>query len=101
LITRLTLRKTNGLYYISEQEDFFHPEVLQTVVFLDDILISFPQDFAALLLPASAPFIRRGLTVGTVLSNLFVRGANMLGYWRPFLNDAYASSEVGLYDKED
>ena len=60
-----------------------------------------PQDFAALLWPASAPFIHMGLTAGTTLSNLFVRGANILGYWRPFVNDAYAPSEVGLYDKED
>jgi len=45
-----------------------------------------------------------GLTAGRVLSNMFVRGANMLGYWRPFVNDAYAASapsEAGLYDKED
>jgi len=52
-------------------------------------------------LPASAPFIRSALTAGAILSNMFVRGANMLGYWHPYLNDAYASSEVGLYDKED
>ncbi|KIM44240.1 hypothetical protein M413DRAFT_443262 [Hebeloma cylindrosporum] len=84
LITRLTLREKNGLYYISQQEDFYHPE-----------------DFAALLVPAITPVIRKGLNLGTVLSNLFVRGANMLGYWRPYVNDAYAASDAGLYDNED
>jgi len=87
LITRLSLRKRDGLYYISKQEDFYHPE-----------------DFAALLLPASAPFIRLGLTAGTVLSNILIRAANVLGFWRLSLDDTQRSSppsEVGLYDKED
>ncbi|KDR72910.1 hypothetical protein GALMADRAFT_252251 [Galerina marginata CBS 339.88] len=87
LISRLTLRKKNGLYYIAEQEDFYHTE-----------------DFAALLLPISAPFIRIGLTLGGVVSNLLARTANTFGYWRPSEDQAtpsHAPSEAGLYDKED
>ncbi|PPQ77837.1 hypothetical protein CVT25_015331 [Psilocybe cyanescens] len=90
LIIRLTLRKKDGLYYISQQEDFYHPE-----------------DFAALLLPTTAPFVRFGLTVGGVVSNILARGANMLGFWRPAgeLEDpgiaSHAPSEAGLYDKEE
>ncbi|KAH9475234.1 hypothetical protein JR316_0012345 [Psilocybe cubensis] len=90
LIIRLTLRKKDGLYYISQQEDFYHPE-----------------DFAALLVPVTAPFVRFGLTVGGVVSNILARGANMLGYWRPIGDveepgiPSVAPSESGLYDKED
>ncbi|KAF8966142.1 hypothetical protein BDZ97DRAFT_1756841 [Flammula alnicola] len=89
LIIRLTLRKQDGLYYISQQEDFYHPE-----------------DFAALLLPASAPFVRFGLAAGGIISNLLVRGANLFGYWRPSASteEAWqpfeAPSEAGLYKDE-
>ncbi|KAF8906970.1 hypothetical protein CPB84DRAFT_1704369 [Gymnopilus junonius] len=90
LVIRLTLRKKSGLYYISQQEDFYHTE-----------------DFAALLLPMSAPFVRFGLTVAGVISNLLAQTANIFGYWRPAgepdtqVIPSYNPSEAGLYDKED
>lgn len=111
LIIRLTLRRKNELYYISQQEDFYHPEVRLSYRFTLPshhfyLCIPFTQDFSALLLPASAPFIRFGLTVGGVVSNILARGANALGYWRPLAEPerealSHAPSESGLYDKDD
>ncbi|KAF5319214.1 hypothetical protein D9619_008726 [Psilocybe cf. subviscida] len=93
LVIRLQLVHIDGLYYIAEQEDFYHPD-----------------DFGALLLPISAPFIRFGLTTAGVVSNVSVRLANLFGYWRPGgtheqdaggQQQSAAPSEAGLYDKED
>ncbi|KAF4622633.1 hypothetical protein D9613_009275 [Agrocybe pediades] len=89
LIIRLTLRKKNGLYYISQQEDFYHPE-----------------DFAALLVPATAPFVRFGLTIGGVASNVLARTASIFGFWAPSVESdealpSYTPSETGLYDKDE
>ncbi|KAF8151767.1 hypothetical protein B0H34DRAFT_823324 [Crassisporium funariophilum] len=89
LITRITLRKKNGLYYIAEQEDFYHPE-----------------DFAALLFPHVAPFVRYGLAAGGMVSNIMYQAASLLGFWSPQFPAVDADSEptpseAGLYDKDN
>ncbi|KAF9472098.1 hypothetical protein BDN70DRAFT_998335 [Pholiota conissans] len=92
LIIRLTLRKQDGLYYISEQEDFYHPE-----------------DFAALLLPPIVPFVKFGLLASGTISGVLARASHLLGWWTPGPNahevnghvePSEAASEAGLYPDE-
>ncbi|KAF9524214.1 hypothetical protein CPB83DRAFT_910092 [Crepidotus variabilis] len=85
LLTRLQLRKQAGLYYIAEQQDFYHTD-----------------EFAALLLPISRPFVRICLLAATFASNILVRGANLLGFWTTSIPISEPTpSEAGLYDKDD
>ncbi|KAF8197124.1 hypothetical protein BJ912DRAFT_954843 [Pholiota molesta] len=91
LIVRLTLRKQEGLFYISEQEDFYHTD-----------------DFAALLLPPIAPFIRLALVIAGILSSIFASLAQLFGLWAPspghraqevngHIEPSEAAGEAGLY----
>ena len=66
------------------------------------------QDFAALLLPASAPFVRLGLAVGATVSSVLARTAGLFGFWAPrsavhesaHQAPSEAASDAGLY-KDD
>ncbi|KAL1698318.1 hypothetical protein EV121DRAFT_284786 [Schizophyllum commune] len=68
IIIRLTLQKDqfSGLYYIAQQEDFYHPD-----------------DLIALLVPPLAPFIRFALDAAGVVSNICAKVGQVVGYWRP------------------
>uniref|UniRef100_D8Q780 SigF-like NTF2-like domain-containing protein n=2 Tax=Schizophyllum commune (strain H4-8 / FGSC 9210) TaxID=578458 RepID=D8Q780_SCHCM len=68
IIIRLTLQKDqfSGLYYIAQQEDFYHPD-----------------DFINLLVPPLAPFIRLALDGAGVVSNICAKVGQVVGYWRP------------------
>ncbi|KAI0739373.1 hypothetical protein C8Q80DRAFT_1347117 [Daedaleopsis nitida] len=52
------------LYYIEEQEDFYHPD-----------------DLAALVVPPLVPLIRAGLQLATLACRIQARIGSMLGYW--------------------
>ncbi|CAA7266777.1 unnamed protein product [Cyclocybe aegerita] len=87
LLIRLNLRKVDGLFYIAEQEDFYHTD-----------------DFTALLVPPIVPFVKYFLAGATTASNFFARTANFFGYWRPTATVSEAEStpsEAGLYNKDD
>ncbi|KAJ3505528.1 hypothetical protein NLJ89_g7366 [Agrocybe chaxingu] len=84
LIIRLSLRQQDGLFYIAEQEDFYHTD-----------------DFTALLVPPIAPFVKSFLVGSTKASNFFARTANFFGYWRPTVAEAPTPSEAELYSKDD
>ncbi|KAF9039274.1 hypothetical protein BJ165DRAFT_377907 [Panaeolus papilionaceus] len=89
LLTRIKLQKEAHLYYISEQEDFYHPD-----------------DFAALLLPPLAFFVRLFLAFNGLACGFLMIWANLLGYWRTssLANDPDADpapSEPDLYRDDD
>ncbi|KAL0948346.1 hypothetical protein HGRIS_010932 [Hohenbuehelia grisea] len=65
LLVRLTLRKENDLYYISKQEDFYHPDEL-----------------AALVLPPLSPLIRLALSTAGFISNINAKLFQTLGFWQ-------------------
>ncbi|KAJ4490634.1 hypothetical protein J3R30DRAFT_3278320 [Lentinula aciculospora] len=79
LLVRLTLTETNGLYYISFQEDFYHAD-----------------DFARLLVPMLAPAILFAQASISVASNIYTSIAQTLGFWRPSGKDTVIPD--GLYD---
>ncbi|KAJ3997360.1 hypothetical protein F5050DRAFT_1752579 [Lentinula boryana] len=80
LLVRITLTEINGLYYISFQEDFYHPE-----------------DFARLLVPMLAPVILFAQTGASVASNVYASIAQVLGFWRPTGKETVLP-DTGLYD---
>ncbi|KAJ3986513.1 hypothetical protein F5890DRAFT_1503148 [Lentinula detonsa] len=80
LLVRITLTEINGLYYISFQEDFYHPE-----------------DFARLLVPMLAPVILFAQTGASVASNVYANIAQVLGFWRPAGKETVLP-DTGLYD---
>ncbi|KAF7328856.1 hypothetical protein MVEN_02515200 [Mycena venus] len=82
LLVRLTLREENGLHYIAFQEDFYHPD-----------------DFMSLLVPPLAPVIRTGLSVTSIVSDIYARIGQLLGFWTP--RGAHETHHAGLYDKTD
>lgn len=65
LLTRLKLSKKDGLCYICYQEDFFHPD-----------------EIFNLLVPPVVPVIRFFLSTTSVLSTVFAKSAQVLGFWR-------------------
>ncbi|KAI0313793.1 hypothetical protein OF83DRAFT_500961 [Amylostereum chailletii] len=66
LLVRLTLREENDLWYVCQQEDFYHPE-----------------DFVALLVPPLIPPIRFALRAATFASYLGTRSAQLVfGQWQ-------------------
>ncbi|TFK20170.1 hypothetical protein FA15DRAFT_647365 [Coprinopsis marcescibilis] len=64
LITRLELRKVENKYYISKQEDFYHPV-----------------DFTKLLFPPLAPLVSLWLVISGVFSFWAATVGQSLGYW--------------------
>ncbi|KAJ3566222.1 hypothetical protein NP233_g7133 [Leucocoprinus birnbaumii] len=85
LCTRLTLRKEDdGLYYISMQEDFYHPD-----------------DFMALLLPPLVPFIHMVLLIAGLASSLNASFAHFFGFWRPIESNGSNSHLDGPSEEED
>ncbi|KDQ57980.1 hypothetical protein JAAARDRAFT_78444 [Jaapia argillacea MUCL 33604] len=66
LLTRIQLREIDGLYYISKQEDFYHPE-----------------DLANLVVPPLAPIVRLILSFAGLASNVNAAVFQILGFWRP------------------
>ncbi|KAF8639064.1 hypothetical protein AX16_010370 [Volvariella volvacea WC 439] len=66
LLTRVQLRKEEGLYYIEKQEDFYHPD-----------------DFAALVFPPLIGLIRILLLLAGFATCLLAKLAQVLGYWMP------------------
>ncbi|KAJ3746125.1 hypothetical protein DFH05DRAFT_913110 [Lentinula detonsa] len=80
LLVRITVTEINGLYYISFQEDFYHPE-----------------DFARLLVPMLAPVILFAQTGASVASNVYANIAQKLGFWRPAGKETVLP-DTGLYD---
>ncbi|VDB98183.1 unnamed protein product [Peniophora sp. CBMAI 1063] len=65
LIVRLSLRKENDLWYVSEQEDFYHPDEL-----------------AALVIPPLITPIRMALRIGAISSNILAKTSQIVfGWW--------------------
>jgi len=89
LITHLSLVQKDDLYYISSQEDFYHPE-----------------DFLSLLVPPLVPVVYLLLRTGTIFSNFNASALQLLlGLWRPASNLGRSTTTDGSSDggssKED
>jgi hypothetical protein len=82
LLTRLKLAKKDGLYYISYQEDFFHSDVCAFTFSSYTIRNIRYQELFNLLLPPVVPVIRFFLSTTGVLSTVFAKSAQVLGFWR-------------------
>ena len=66
------------------------------------------QDFAALLLPAIAPFVKCVLRFSGLVSNVLAQSAQILGYWKvtAFTNveseeASFLSQDSHLYEPDD
>ena len=105
LIIRLTLRKENDLFYIAFQEDFYHTEVSSNHVIYGPHLYIDLQDFAALLLPLIAPFVKCALGFSGLVSNVLAQGAQILGYWKVTNVESeqasFPSQDSHLYEPDD
>ncbi|PFH49149.1 hypothetical protein AMATHDRAFT_131510, partial [Amanita thiersii Skay4041] len=66
LLVRLTMKQQNGLYIITMQEDFYHPD-----------------DVTSLLFPPLSPLVRFTLRSLGVASNILAKSSQVLGCWRP------------------
>lgn len=90
LLTRLKLHKEGGRYYISSQEDFFHPDVGKILRFSGDLMsysscgtIS-TQDLFAAVVPPLSKLVGLALCTAGFACGLFARIAQAAcGVWRP------------------
>ena len=108
LITHLSLVQKDDLYYISCQEDFYHPEVSNFTPAVEPsgqqrIAI---QDFLSLLVPPLVPVVYLLLRTGTIFSNLNASALQLLlGLWMPASNRGRTTTTDGSSDggssKED
>ena len=66
------------------------------------------QDFAALLLPPIAPFVKCALGFSGLVSNVLAQGAQILGYWKVTAvtnveseQASFSSQDSHLYEPDD
>ncbi|KIY44673.1 hypothetical protein FISHEDRAFT_50837, partial [Fistulina hepatica ATCC 64428] len=86
LLVRLTLSQdaASGLYYIAQQEDFYHTE-----------------DFIALILPPLVPLIQLCLYVAALFSIIGAKIAQVFGIWLPKETlVAHGVGDAPLYESE-